>query len=71
MAVRYGINNVPFGTGEPKPLKGFPEGKARLRIRSDDFVRVRIKTTNGIREFYPQEVNGFWVPFFEIGRNEG
>jgi hypothetical protein len=70
MASRIIGERIPFGAVDPKPLKGFPEGKARLRIRAEDFVKVRIKTETGIREFFPDEVDGFWVPLFETGRNE-
>jgi hypothetical protein len=70
MAARIINAKVPFGAVDPKPLKGFPEGKSRLRIRAKDFVKVRIKTETGIREFYPHEVDGFWVPYCETGRNE-
>ena len=68
-ATTYGAK-IPFGVVNPKPIKDFPEGKARLRIRNYDFVKVRVKTATGIREFYPHEVNGFWIPLFETGRNE-
>jgi hypothetical protein len=70
MAATISNARIPFGAVDPKPLKDFPEGKARLRIRAEDFVKVRIKTKTGIREFYPHEVDGFWVPLFETGRNE-
>lgn len=54
---------------EPKPLEGFPEGKARIRIRSKEFTLVRVRTADGIREFYPVERNGKWYPGIEKARN--
>lgn len=61
---------VPFGVTEPKPLKGFPEGKARIRIRHDEFVKIRILNKKGIREFHPKDQDGFWVPLCECGSNQ-
>ena len=55
---------------EPKPLEGFPEGKARIRIRSDEFTLVRVRTAEGIREFYPIEKDGKWHPHIEKPRNQ-
>ena len=61
--------NVPFGSGIKRPLAAFPKGKARIRIRNNDFVKVFIKTGNGIRGFYPEEKNGVWIPKIEFGSN--
>jgi hypothetical protein len=58
------------GIKEPLPAKGFPAGRLRWRIRSDDFVLARVKTDRGIREFYVKESKGHWVPSFEKGRNQ-
>ena len=60
---------VPFGVVAPLPLRGFPAGLMRIRIRHKQFVVVRVKTTDGIREFYPTEIDGVWVPHYERGRN--
>ena len=70
MAAIHGMRTAPFGVVEPLPLKDFPEGRHRLRIRQDDFVKVRIRTKTGIREFIPEIKDGFWVPYVETGRNE-
>lgn len=59
-----------WGMREPLPLEGFPEGRARIVIRPDQWIRIFIKTKTGIREFYPKEENGKWVPYFEKARNE-
>ena len=69
-AISYGIN-VPFGSGIEVPeLSGFPEGRVRIRMRNDDFVKIRIKTDDGIKEFIPRESSGKWVPFAETGSNQ-
>ena len=62
-------HDVAFSLAKPLPLSGFPEGKIRLRIRPDEYVLARVKTEDGIREFYVEEKGGFWVPFKEVGRN--
>lgn len=62
--------NLPFGACEILPLADFPKGRARIRIRYDDFVRVYIKTESGIEAFYAQEMNGVWIPFQKISENK-
>lgn len=66
--VAYGIPVV-FGSQPLKPLLGFPPGKVRLRIRSRDCVKARVKTADGVREFVVKEEDGFWVPAYETARN--
>lgn len=58
-----------WGVTDPKPPKGFPDGKLRWRLRSGAFVLARVKTPDGIREFSVREADGYWVPGFETGRN--
>jgi len=60
---------VPFGVIKPLPMDGFPEGRVKIEIRPDEWVRIFIKTENGIREFTPKEEGGKWIPYFEKGRN--
>ena len=69
MTVTYG-KKIPFGLTVPLPLVGFPEGKARIRIRQDEFARVFIKTESETIGFYPTESDGAWVPGYESGRNK-
>lgn len=61
--------SIAFGTQEPKPTRGFPDGKLRLRIRSCKPVIARVKTAESIREFAVKEQDGFWIPAFETARN--
>lgn len=52
-----------FGIQEICPLRGFPEGRARVRMRVGEVARVFIKTTDGILCYIPKAVEGFWEPF--------
>ena len=54
---------------EPKPTKGFPDGKIRWRMRDGEYILARVKTVEGIREFLVCEIDGYWMPNGEIGRN--
>ena len=52
------------------PLRGFPEGKARIRQRADDIVTVSIRPPGGgIRRFVVTERDGCWWPAGELGAN--
>lgn len=62
--------NLPFGACEILPLAGFPKGRAKIRIRYDDFVRVYIKTESGIEAYHVKEVGGFWEPLSLISENK-
>jgi len=62
-------NPVAFGTDTPLPLKGFPRGKYRVRLRPAEFARVYVKTDDGIREFAAEIEDGHWVPGPELARN--
>jgi hypothetical protein len=66
------IGNCPtiFGIHEPKPLRGFPPGKARISMRDDCLARVWIRTSDGIREFVPKDAGDFLEIDFETGRNQ-
>jgi hypothetical protein len=69
MAIKIYAGHHVFGSAEPLPLKGFPEGSIRLRIRNNQFALARVRTDDGIREFYIKEEEGFWVRSIEKGRN--
>lgn len=58
-----------FGLRLPLPMRGFPEGKIRLRARITDFLKARVRTECGIREYYVREVDGYWEPAVETGFN--
>ena len=71
MAVVIGEPKAIFGTpSEVKPVKFLPPGKARLRLRPEDFARVFVKTDTGIRGFYLTDAGEHWLPVFEFGINQ-
>lgn len=59
-----------FGLVRPLPLRGFPEGEARVRIRVDEFVRVYIRKDGATRGFYVKREGDEWVPWCEIGGSQ-
>ena len=61
--------NIVFGIMHIKPLHGFPNGRIRLRLRPNDFASVWVRTPDGIREFYIEDIGEKWIPAFEKGRN--
>jgi len=63
-------NPCVYGIQPVKPLIGFPEGKVKIRLRSNDFAKVFIKTQSGVRQFIPEEKDGAWHPRAELGRNQ-
>ena len=60
---------IAFGTDEPLPLKGFPRGKYRVRLRPNEFAKVYVKTEDGICEFTAKITDGHWTPGPEMARN--
>jgi len=69
MATTIGTSCV-FGIGgKPKRLRGFPQGKIKLRMRNDGYAMAYVRNDEGIRAFRIIEVNDNWWPAFEIARN--
>ena len=66
--IRKGTKFV-WGVTEPKPIHGLPEGRQRLRLRPRCEGRVRVRTTEGIREFNLKDCGDHWEPAYEVGRN--
>ena len=59
-----------FGVKDVLPLRGFPEGRARIRIRQGDWVKVFVRPPEGgIKEFLVEEKAGAWCPAGEVGAN--
>tara|TARA_R110002020_G_scaffold262857_5_gene477274 strand:- start:615 stop:839 length:225 start_codon:yes stop_codon:yes gene_type:complete len=51
MAIHYGIPHL-FGVVENlPPILNLPEGKVKIRMRNNDYIRVYIRNDGGIREF--------------------
>ena len=59
-----------FGIQDPKKIIGAPEGRQRLRLRSNGFARLFVKTDDGIREFCLEDGGDHWRVGFETGRNK-
>lgn len=53
---------IVFGGSDRKPLKGFPPGKVRMRLRGEEFARAFVRNETGTYSFYIVEKDGFWVP---------
>lgn len=55
-----------FGIIDPlPPLEGFPEGRVKVRMRSEDFLIVQVKTPERIRAFTVKHQDGKLVPHLE------
>lgn len=59
--ISYGPKLV-FAGEERRPLKGFPPGKVRIRIRPEEFAMAYVRNETGIFCYYVSEVDGFWTP---------
>lgn len=59
-----------YGVRPILPLKGFPCGKYRLRMRPEDCAVLYVKTADGIRCYTIKEEDGHWVPDMECGVNQ-
>jgi len=67
--MKHGIN-VLFGVRQILPLRGFPAGKTRIRMRNTEFVQVFVRPPEGgCRRFYAHERDGAWWPAIESGAN--
>jgi len=61
--------NLVFGIRPMLPLKGWPEGRVRVRLRATDFAWGYVKTPSGIRQFAIEVREGCWWPAYEQGSN--
>ena len=59
-----------FGVQKLKPLRGFPDGKVRIKMRNTAFAQIYIRTPEGIRQFVAKDCGDFWQCSHEQGRNE-
>ena len=59
-----------WGVAIPKPLKGFPEGKVKLRLRNDSWALAYVKTDDGIMSYRIKERDGYWIPGHMQGSNK-
>ena len=71
MATMIGSLLAVFGIpDEIKPIVGLPEGRARVRLRNEEFAQVFVKTPTGIRRFYISDVGLNWIAEIEIASNQ-
>lgn len=52
-----------------KPLREFPEGKVRIRIRAEQHAIAHVWTKEGIRAFRLEDCEDFWRPLDEVARS--
>jgi hypothetical protein len=57
---------------QTKPIRCEIVGRMKLKLRSDGFARLFVKTSTGIREFALENRGDHWYanPALEQGRNE-
>lgn len=61
---------IKYGIRGPFPLKDFPEGKVRVRVRNNAFpVAYVYQHGKSIRKFLVAEKDGYWIPFHEQQAN--
>ena len=68
--ITVGMREVVFGIQEIKPLRYFPEGRIKIRMRPTDFANAFVKSATGIRKFLIRDTGDAWEPSYEQGRNE-
>ena len=67
MITHYGMDLV-WGVRDILPLRGFPEGKVRIRMRPLRPVAVYVKPPGGgVREYVVTQQDGAWVMACEVG----
>jgi hypothetical protein len=68
--MRIGATGPIFGIADRKPLKGWPAGLVRIKIRNSGYARGYVRPPGGgIREFLIEEAGGYWCPCHEQGAN--
>lgn len=66
-----GNTKIVFGVQEPKPIRGAPAGRQRIRMRNKSGAKLFVKTADGIRCFIIEDGGDHWFvdPKLEQGRN--
>lgn len=60
---------IVFGVCELKPLRGFPEGKKRIRMRTNKVVKVFVRSGGVTSQFAVEQCDGYWQPACKLGQN--
>lgn len=66
------VPGPPIGIPDPAnplPLKGFPPGRVRVRLRPGDLGTAYVRDEGGVRQFLLVEQDGYWVGYCEQARN--
>jgi len=64
------MNSHGYGMAEPRPLRGFPEGKTRIRIRNTHFPVVYVRPPEGgVIAFLVDDDGEVWTPGRRTGSN--
>ncbi len=69
MPTVIGSSNFVAGLKPIKPLRNFPEGRIRLRLRNNCFAEIWVRTEKGIRRFSVMDTGDYWEPGPETGCN--
>lgn len=65
-----GPKDFVVGVQPTKPLRRFPEGKIRIRMRAGEFAKAFVRTgAVGIRVFSIKDTGMFWEPYHQLGVN--
>ena len=59
-----------YGSKLPLPLRGFPSGQVKIKIRQNDFVYIYIRNEAGITKFAVTEKDGYWTPYCAVEINK-
>jgi hypothetical protein len=59
-----------FAMCSPKPLKGWPDGKVRIKLRNAGYASGFVRAENGTtRHFLVHDDGSHWMPCHEQGVN--
>jgi hypothetical protein len=68
-AILSNLSAPPLGVVPVLPLRHFPQGKVRVRLRPGEVPTVYVRNAEGITAFLPHEVDGHWEPLLTLGKN--
>jgi hypothetical protein len=66
--ITIGFRGV-VGVKPIKPLKPLPQGKIRIRMRSDEFATAYVRDASGIKQFALQDNGETWSLAFPMAEN--
>jgi len=70
MKLYTGTAGILFGMSDLLPLRGFPQGRKRIRRRPREYCQVFVRPPEGgVRAFYVTAHDGAWWPAFEAASN--